>query len=68
MKSFCKVLPVKPYPSIYFSVDSISDVLTVEKLKARSQEHAEVFHCIIFGFITSLELNSSISKVIRKRW
>ncbi|KAF4106679.1 hypothetical protein G5714_012669 [Onychostoma macrolepis] len=48
-------------------LDSISDVLTVEKLKARSQEHAEVFHCIIFGFITSLELNSSISKVIRKR-
>uniref|UniRef100_A0A673J2D2 Meiosis-specific with OB domain-containing protein-like n=1 Tax=Sinocyclocheilus rhinocerous TaxID=307959 RepID=A0A673J2D2_9TELE len=48
----------------YKSLDSISDVLTVEKLKARSQEHAEVFHCIIFGFITSLELNSSISKVI----
>uniref|UniRef100_A0A8C1XNT8 Meiosis-specific with OB domain-containing protein-like n=1 Tax=Cyprinus carpio TaxID=7962 RepID=A0A8C1XNT8_CYPCA len=61
------LLPVKLYPSIYFSVDSISDVLTVEKLKARSQEHAEVLHCIIFGFITSLELNSSISKVIRKR-
>uniref|UniRef100_A0A671RDD2 Meiosis-specific with OB domain-containing protein-like n=1 Tax=Sinocyclocheilus anshuiensis TaxID=1608454 RepID=A0A671RDD2_9TELE len=58
------LLPVKLHPSIYFSVDSISDVLTVEKLKARSQEHAEVFHCIIFGFITSLELNSSISKVI----
>uniref|UniRef100_A0A8C2FSQ4 Meiosis-specific with OB domain-containing protein n=1 Tax=Cyprinus carpio TaxID=7962 RepID=A0A8C2FSQ4_CYPCA len=61
------LLPVKMYPSIYFSVDSISDVLTVEKLKARSQEHAEVLHCIIFGFMTSLELNSSISKVIRKR-
>uniref|UniRef100_A0A8C1R6E8 Meiosis-specific with OB domain-containing protein n=1 Tax=Cyprinus carpio TaxID=7962 RepID=A0A8C1R6E8_CYPCA len=61
------LLPVKLYPSIYFSVDSISDVLTVEKLKARSQEHAEVLHCIIFGFMTSLELNSSISKVIRKR-
>ncbi|XP_048027069.1 LOW QUALITY PROTEIN: meiosis-specific with OB domain-containing protein [Megalobrama amblycephala] len=48
-------------------LDSISDVLTVKQLKARSQEHADVFHCIIYGFITTLDLSSSISKVIRKK-
>ncbi|XP_016139667.1 meiosis-specific with OB domain-containing protein-like [Sinocyclocheilus grahami] len=48
-------------------LDSISDVLTVNQLKARSQEHADVFHCITYVFITNLELSSSISKVIRKR-
>ncbi|XP_050980689.1 meiosis-specific with OB domain-containing protein isoform X2 [Labeo rohita] len=49
------------------SVDSISDVLTVKQLKARGQEHADVFHCITYGFITNLDLTSSITKVIRKR-
>ncbi|XP_077057218.1 meiosis-specific with OB domain-containing protein [Siphateles boraxobius] len=48
-------------------LDSISDVLTVNQLKARSQEHADVFHCITYGFITTLDLSSSISKVIRKK-
>uniref|UniRef100_A0A8C1T8E3 Methionine sulfoxide reductase B1b n=1 Tax=Cyprinus carpio TaxID=7962 RepID=A0A8C1T8E3_CYPCA len=48
-------------------LDSISDVLTVYQLKARSQEHGDVFHCITYGFITNLELSSSMSKVIRKR-
>uniref|UniRef100_A0A8C1JF47 Meiosis-specific with OB domain-containing protein-like n=1 Tax=Cyprinus carpio TaxID=7962 RepID=A0A8C1JF47_CYPCA len=48
-------------------LDSISDVLTVNQLKARSHEHGDVFHCITYGFITNLELSSSMSKVIRKR-
>uniref|UniRef100_A0A8C1BQK7 Meiosis specific with OB-fold n=1 Tax=Cyprinus carpio carpio TaxID=630221 RepID=A0A8C1BQK7_CYPCA len=48
------------------SGDSV-DVLTVNQLKARSQEHGDVFHCITYGFITNLELSSSMSKVIRKR-
>ncbi|KTG31184.1 hypothetical protein cypCar_00019577 [Cyprinus carpio] len=43
------------------------DILSGDDVQSRSQEHAEVLHCIIFGFMTSLELNSSISKVIRKR-
>uniref|UniRef100_A0A673JTU6 Meiosis-specific with OB domain-containing protein-like n=1 Tax=Sinocyclocheilus rhinocerous TaxID=307959 RepID=A0A673JTU6_9TELE len=54
-------------PGSDVKLDSISDVLTVNQLKARSQEHADVFHCITYGFITNLELSSSISKVIRKR-
>uniref|UniRef100_A0A8C1JI32 Meiosis-specific with OB domain-containing protein-like n=1 Tax=Cyprinus carpio TaxID=7962 RepID=A0A8C1JI32_CYPCA len=37
-------------------LDSISDVLTVNQLKARSHEHGDVFHCITYGFITNLEL------------
>lgn len=48
-------------------LDSISDVLTVTQLKARIQEHADVFHCITYGFITNLDLSSAISKVICKR-
>ncbi|XP_067285982.1 meiosis-specific with OB domain-containing protein isoform X1 [Pseudorasbora parva] len=48
-------------------LDSISDVLTVNQLKTRTQEHSDVFHCITYGFITTLDLSSSISKVIRKR-
>uniref|UniRef100_A0A672PVZ4 Methionine sulfoxide reductase B1b n=1 Tax=Sinocyclocheilus grahami TaxID=75366 RepID=A0A672PVZ4_SINGR len=54
-------------PGSDVKLDSISDVLTVNQLKARSQEHADVFHCITYVFITNLELSSSISKVIRKR-
>ncbi|XP_026079072.1 meiosis-specific with OB domain-containing protein [Carassius auratus] len=49
------------------SVDSISDVLTVTQLKARIQKHADVFHCITYGFIRNLDLSSAISKVICKR-
>ncbi|KAG1925473.1 meiosis-specific with OB domain-containing protein isoform X2 [Pimephales promelas] len=49
------------------SVDSITDALTVNQLKTRSQEHADVFHCITYGFITTLNVCSSISKVIRKK-
>ncbi|XP_051523601.1 meiosis-specific with OB domain-containing protein isoform X2 [Myxocyprinus asiaticus] len=48
-------------------VDSISDVLTVNQLKARVREHGNAFHCITYGFISTLELDSSISKVIRNR-
>lgn len=59
---------VKLYLNIYFSVDSISDVLTVSQIKARNQEHADAFHCITYAFITMLELGSSISKIIRNRW
>ncbi|KAG1925475.1 meiosis-specific with OB domain-containing protein [Pimephales promelas] len=48
-------------------LDSITDALTVNQLKTRSQEHADVFHCITYGFITTLNVCSSISKVIRKK-
>lgn len=53
---------------MYFTVDSITDVLTVSQLKARSQEHPDAFHCITYAFITMLELGCSISKIIRNRW
>ncbi|XP_055032752.2 meiosis-specific with OB domain-containing protein isoform X3 [Misgurnus anguillicaudatus] len=57
-----EVLPGESMP-----LDSISDVLTVSQLKARCQEQTDAFHCITYGFITTLELDCSISKVIRNR-
>ncbi|KAA0725293.1 Meiosis-specific with OB domain-containing protein [Triplophysa tibetana] len=54
-------------PGDSMQLDSISDVLTVSQIKARSQEHADTFHCITYAFITMLELGSSISKIIRNR-
>nr|XP_055032137.1 meiosis-specific with OB domain-containing protein isoform X3 [Misgurnus anguillicaudatus] len=57
-----EVLPGESMP-----LDSISDVLTVSQLKARCQEQTDAFHCITYGLITTLELDCSISKVIRNR-
>ncbi|XP_065098590.1 meiosis-specific with OB domain-containing protein [Paramisgurnus dabryanus] len=54
-------------PGESMQLDSISDVLTVTQLKARCRGEADAFHCITYGFITTLELDCSISKVIRNR-
>ncbi|XP_056325979.1 meiosis-specific with OB domain-containing protein [Danio aesculapii] len=48
-------------------LDSIREVLTVNQLKARSQENADAIHCITYGFITCFDLGSSPSKIISKR-
>ncbi|XP_060746534.1 meiosis-specific with OB domain-containing protein isoform X2 [Tachysurus vachellii] len=48
-------------------LDSISDVLTVSQLKARVQKNSEAFYGVIYGFITTLGLDSCITKVIRSR-
>nr|XP_057917479.1 meiosis-specific with OB domain-containing protein [Doryrhamphus excisus] len=48
-------------------VESITDVYTVGQLKQKSQETAETFSCIIFSFISKLDLDSGVSKVIKTR-
>ncbi|XP_028332422.1 meiosis-specific with OB domain-containing protein [Gouania willdenowi] len=49
------------------AVDSITDVFTVNQLKQKAKENSEVFYGIIYSFISKLELDSSVSKVIRTR-
>ncbi|XP_071398545.1 meiosis-specific with OB domain-containing protein-like [Centroberyx affinis] len=48
-------------------VDSISDVYTVSQLKQKAQESPEAFFGITYSFISKLDLDASLSKVIRTR-
>ncbi|XP_036385944.1 meiosis-specific with OB domain-containing protein [Megalops cyprinoides] len=51
-------------------LDSIADVFTVNQLKLKAQENLDSedpVYGITFGFITTLNLDSSVSKVIRSR-
>ncbi|XP_031147193.1 meiosis-specific with OB domain-containing protein [Sander lucioperca] len=48
-------------------VDSITDVYTVSQVKQKTQENPEVFFGITYGFISKLDLDSSVSKVIKTR-
>ncbi|MCI4384206.1 hypothetical protein PGIGA_G00036190 [Pangasianodon gigas] len=48
-------------------LDSISDVLTVSQVKAKAQKSSDAFYGVIYGFITTLGLDSCITKVIRSR-
>lgn len=50
------------------AVDSIIDVYTVSQLKQKAQESPEVFFGITYSFISKLDLDSSVSKVIKTRW
>ncbi|KAK0151356.1 Meiosis-specific with OB domain-containing protein [Merluccius polli] len=49
-------------------VDSITDVYTVNHLKLKAQESPEVFFGLTYSFISKLDLDSSIYKVIRTKW
>nr|XP_046233905.1 meiosis-specific with OB domain-containing protein isoform X2 [Scatophagus argus] len=49
------------------TVDSITDVYTVSQLKKKAQENPETFFGITYSFISKLDLDSSVSKVIRTR-
>uniref|UniRef100_A0A671W037 Meiosis specific with OB-fold n=1 Tax=Sparus aurata TaxID=8175 RepID=A0A671W037_SPAAU len=49
------------------TVDSITDVYTVTQLKEKAQENPEAFFGITYSFISKLDLDSSVSKVIRTR-
>ncbi|XP_041830131.1 meiosis-specific with OB domain-containing protein isoform X2 [Melanotaenia boesemani] len=49
------------------TVDSITDVYTVNQLKQKAKEHPEAFFGITFSFISKLNLDSSVSKVIKTR-
>ncbi|KAM3591504.1 uncharacterized protein V6R79_002800 [Siganus canaliculatus] len=48
-------------------VDSITDVYTVSQLKQKSQDTPDAFFGITYSFISKLDLNSALSKVIRTR-
>ncbi|XP_071767957.2 meiosis-specific with OB domain-containing protein [Centroberyx gerrardi] len=48
-------------------VDSISDVYTVSQLKQKAQDSPEAFFGITYSFISKLDLDASLSKVIRTR-
>ncbi|XP_061086464.1 meiosis-specific with OB domain-containing protein [Conger conger] len=51
-------------------LDSIADVFTVNQLKLKAQESLErqdTVYGITYGFVTTLRIDSSISKVIRSR-
>lgn len=50
------------------AVDSITDVYTVSQLRQKAQEGAEFFFGIMYSFISKLDLDSSITKVLRTRW
>uniref|UniRef100_A0A3Q3GPQ4 Meiosis specific with OB-fold n=1 Tax=Labrus bergylta TaxID=56723 RepID=A0A3Q3GPQ4_9LABR len=47
--------------------DSITDVYTVSQLKQKAQETPEPFFGITYSFISKLDLDSSVSKVIKTR-
>uniref|UniRef100_A0A3B4WNS1 Meiosis specific with OB-fold n=1 Tax=Seriola lalandi dorsalis TaxID=1841481 RepID=A0A3B4WNS1_SERLL len=46
-------------------LDSINDVYTVSQLKQKAWENPEAFFGITYSFISRLDLDSSVSKVIR---
>lgn len=48
-------------------VGSITDVYTVSQLKEKALENPEVLFGITYSFISKLDLDSSVSKVIRTR-
>ncbi|KAE8284449.1 Meiosis-specific with OB domain-containing protein [Larimichthys crocea] len=49
------------------TVDSITDVYTVSQLKEKAQDNPEAFFGITYSFISKLDLDSSVSKVIKNR-
>ncbi|XP_049916775.1 meiosis-specific with OB domain-containing protein [Epinephelus moara] len=49
------------------AVESITDVYTVSQLKQKAREDPEAFFGITYSFISRLDLDSSVSKVIRTR-
>ncbi|XP_047233510.1 meiosis-specific with OB domain-containing protein isoform X1 [Girardinichthys multiradiatus] len=50
-----------------WTVESITDVYTVNQLKDRAKEHPEPFFGVTYSFISKLDLDSSVSKVIKTR-
>lgn len=50
------------------AVDSITNVYTMRQLKKKAQENPETFFGITYSFVSKLDLDSSLSRVIRSRW
>ncbi|XP_024140760.1 meiosis-specific with OB domain-containing protein [Oryzias melastigma] len=49
------------------AVDSITDVYTVNQLKLKAKEQPDTFFGLTYSFISKLDLDSSVSKVIKTR-
>uniref|UniRef100_H3C5J4 Meiosis specific with OB-fold n=1 Tax=Tetraodon nigroviridis TaxID=99883 RepID=H3C5J4_TETNG len=49
------------------TVDSITDVYTVSQLRQKAQDNLEPFFGITYSFISKLDLDSSLSRVLRSR-
>ncbi|XP_068610766.1 meiosis-specific with OB domain-containing protein [Brachionichthys hirsutus] len=49
------------------TVDSITDVFTVSQLKQKARENPQAFFGISYSFISKLDIDSSVSRVIRTR-
>lgn len=49
-------------------MESITDMYTVSQLKQKAREDPEAFFGITYSFVSRLDLDSSVSKVIRTRW
>ncbi|XP_003961551.2 meiosis-specific with OB domain-containing protein isoform X1 [Takifugu rubripes] len=49
------------------TVDSITNVYTMRQLKKKAQENPETFFGITYSFVSKLDLDSSLSRVIRSR-
>ncbi|XP_015224974.1 PREDICTED: meiosis-specific with OB domain-containing protein-like, partial [Cyprinodon variegatus] len=49
------------------TVESITDVYTVNQLKERAKEQSEPLYGITYSFISKFDLDSSVSKVIKTR-
>uniref|UniRef100_H3D5U1 Meiosis-specific with OB domain-containing protein n=1 Tax=Tetraodon nigroviridis TaxID=99883 RepID=H3D5U1_TETNG len=48
-------------------LDSITDVYTVSQLRQKAQDNLEPFFGITYSFISKLDLDSSLSRVLRSR-
>ncbi|XP_072312339.1 meiosis-specific with OB domain-containing protein [Eucyclogobius newberryi] len=48
-------------------VESITDVYTVNQLKQKAKDESEPFLGVTYGFISKLDVDASVSKVIRTR-
>lgn len=52
-------------------MDAVVDVYTVEQLKEKalqSDGKLEPVHGIIYGYISTLDIDESVSRVVRNRW
>lgn len=52
-------------------VEAVVDVYTVEQLKEKalqSEGKLEPLHGIIYGYISTLDIDENVSRVLRNRW
>lgn len=57
--------------SLKLVVETVVDVYTVEQLKEKalqSDGKLEPLHGIIYGYISTLDIDENVSKVLRNRW